>query len=46
MTATHHLARGSYGRLAFEPTDPRYVPLGGPGGPERFELALTVDCRS
>jgi hypothetical protein len=36
---------GALGRLGFEPTDPRYVPLGGPGGPERFELSLTVDCR-
>lgn len=36
--------RVGMGRLAFEPTDPRYVPLGGPGGPEKFELAVTVHC--
>jgi hypothetical protein len=37
--------RAAMGRMAFEPVGPPYVPLGGPGGPERFELAVTVDCR-
>ena len=34
------------GTAVFEPTDPRYEPLGGSGGPDRFELTITVDCPS
>jgi hypothetical protein len=32
------------GRFAFEPTDPRYVPLSGPGGPARFVVSISLDC--
>jgi hypothetical protein len=37
--------RVGMGRLAFEPTSGPNLPLGGPGGPENFELMVTVDCR-
>ncbi len=31
--------------IEFVPTDPRYVPIGGPGGPRTLSATLTWDCR-